>query len=69
MRVKIGPYWYDGETMKICIELTDADKANIRNMTGDANRYATFPEGSDMTNEEKLAWMEGDDRPVLWLVK
>ena len=59
MRVKIKDTWYvpDKDT-PICIELTNQDKINIKNMLPDATKYAIYDENGELDSEEKARqWM------------
>ena len=58
MRVKIGDNWYDSEDSPICIELSDQDKENIKNMSQECKKYASFPKEDKRTNQEKYEWMD-----------
>lgn len=53
MRFKVGNIWYG--VAPLMIELTDADKENIRNMLPSATRYAVFSTrpGIALTYERK----------------
>lgn len=55
MKVKIGNKIYDSEKEPIMLILSDCDKKNISNMHPEADRYASYPEGS---NSGKInVWM------------
>jgi hypothetical protein len=45
MRVRVNGVWFDSEVTPICIQLADAEKEHIANMTGEKGRYASFPDG------------------------
>ncbi len=55
MKVKIGDKIYDGEQEPVMVILSDADKKNIRNMSTECTKYASFPEG--LNTEEIAQWM------------
>lgn len=58
MRAKIGDTWFDAGSAPICVELTDDDKARIRDMPKNCDKYAAFPGVSDTAHIE--AWMKDD---------
>ena len=59
MRVKVGNNWYKVELEQpIMVELTKQDKENISNMLPTATKYATFEEGTMLTEQNKIDWMK-----------
>ena len=56
MRIKVGDIWYDGREQPIMVELTDADKRNIRDMPKSNHRYCVYP---DTFSPKKIEeWMK-----------
>lgn len=61
MRVKVKDTWYECEPgQPIMVELKDGDKANIANMSPQANKYAMFhdEDSKTMSTEEMFQWMD-----------
>ena len=57
MKVKVGDTVYDGAVEPIMVILSDVDKRNIANMGPDARKYACFPEDTELSVDERTAWM------------
>ena len=49
MKVKIGNKIYDSEIEPIMIILNNKDKENIKAMSSEATKYASFPKGYDLS--------------------
>ena len=45
MKVKIGEKIYDSEKEPIMVILSESDKENISNMSPEATKYCSFPDG------------------------
>lgn len=58
MRVKVGDTWYDAATVPIMVELDPESRVRIVGMPGRNWKYAEFPEVSQLTEQDKKAWMQ-----------
>lgn len=58
MRIKVGDTWYEPEKgQPIMVELMPKDRENIKNMAPGFTCYAVFTDDDELTNEQKLEWM------------
>jgi hypothetical protein len=48
MKIKIGNVIYDSEKEPIMVILSESDKVNIKNMSPEATKYCSFPNGLDI---------------------
>lgn len=68
MKVVIGNKIYDPDDRPIVLVLTDQDKANISNMTEDADCYIIYPDGMSDEDADKImnkarAMVKGEYEP------
>lgn len=61
MRVKIGNAWYSTDHHSICIQMTEEEHEQIKNMTKEGSpdlKYAVFSDSDTRSPEHKLQWMK-----------
>lgn len=59
MRVKVGNTWYDCQPgQPIMVELTDAEKRDLKNLPTDATRYALFARQDTFNKGTMKDWMD-----------
>lgn len=62
MRVKIKDTWHDSKEEPICIQISEGEQEQIKNMDrriAQNGKYAVFPDSDKMTRKQMLDFMEG----------